>query len=249
MEAVVENWPKSLIDTFTWGQLHSVLSHFKQKGCLIILFTFDYFKKKKKQCDLNLELPRKNSTNEKKPPLPCSELSKALATQQLDLLPPVVYIYLQTMPCQLGIDVVVFLSISTPKRWLTVPRSPPAPLSAALASLASFKSTQKSLDMSATPVIWAWPMHFIDKQSIFRFSSGVHICNHFGLLCLIFLGRFAFGLYILVWSAAWREGHSEQIVQQTEQSVSVCWQISDRHTDQWENYPADYVDNEKMLYK
>ena len=29
--------------------------------------------------------------------------------------------------------------------------------------------------------------------------------------------------------------------------MSVCSQISDRHTDQWGNYPADYVDNEKML--
>ena len=84
-----------------------------------------------------------------------------------------------------------------------------------------------------------------------RAYLGFHLESIFAttLVCFasFFLGRFAFGLYILVWSAAWREGHSEQIVQQTEQSVSVCWQISDRHTDQWENYPADYVDNEKML--
>ena len=84
-----------------------------------------------------------------------------------------------------------------------------------------------------------------------RAYLGFHLESIFAttMVCFasFFLGRFAFGLYILVWSAAWREGHSEQIVQQTEQSVSVCWQISDRHTDQWENYPADYVDNEKML--
>ena len=84
-----------------------------------------------------------------------------------------------------------------------------------------------------------------------RAYLGFHLGSIFAttLVCFasFFLGRFAFGLYILVWSAAWGEGHSEQIVQQTEQSVSVCWQISDRHTDQWGNYPADYVDNEKML--